>query len=488
MAERWCRVTAGERIHGTTRQRPAEHFAREERPVLLPAPEAPYEVACWSEVRVQRDHHLVVAKALYSVPTQYIGERVQVRNGRDLVRIYHRGQLIKTHPRGGPGQRSTDPADYPPACASWLAAISRLCWRKLRRPARRWESMPSVFWRLLSRGRACVMSIACSVLYVGTRQRPWSRRALVRWRPTWSTSSEWPGWWSRPWSKALCPIGHHVARPPHSLCDFFVSPASTGSLAGGIMSELLSLELRTALRRLKLSPMTETLPERLRWARERALPYQDFLELVMAEECERRNQLAASLRAQKARLDPALQLEAWDDTAKVTLDRQLLSELACLRFLEAHHNVLILGPVRSRQDPSGLGAGECRLPPRLQRPFRPYRAPAQAAAGLQGSITASSGRCDGFLAVDLLILDDFGLDTLDPTESRDIYEILVERHQRRSTSSLPTELPEEWLATMSDPLRAQSAIDRLTNAAYELILDGESYRRRQKPGLRQGRS
>lgn len=113
-AERWCRVTAGERLHGTTRQRPAEHFAREERSLLLPVPEAPYEVACWSEVRVQRDHHLVVAKALYSVPTQYIGERVQVRNGHDLVRIYHRGQLIKTHPRGGPGQRSTDPSDYPP--------------------------------------------------------------------------------------------------------------------------------------------------------------------------------------------------------------------------------------------------------------------------------------------------------------------------------------------------------------------------------------
>ena len=74
------------------------------------------------------------------------------------------------------------------------------------------------------------------------------------------------------------------------------------------MSELISLELRAALRRLKLSPMTETLPERLRLARERAMPYQDFLELVMAEECERRNHIAASRRAQKARLDTALNL------------------------------------------------------------------------------------------------------------------------------------------------------------------------------------
>lgn len=129
-AERWCRVTAGERIHGTTRQRPAEHFARDEQPLLLPAPEVPYEVASWSEVRVQRDHHVVVAKAMYSVPTEYIRERVQVRNGRDLVRIYHRGQLIKVHPRVGAGQRSTDPADYPPrirelACRDQQALLAQ---------------------------------------------------------------------------------------------------------------------------------------------------------------------------------------------------------------------------------------------------------------------------------------------------------------------------------------------------------------------------
>jgi hypothetical protein len=129
-AERWCRVTAGERVHGTTRQRPAEHFARDERALLLPAPETPYEVAQWSEARVQRDRHLTAGKALYSVPTDYIGERVQVRSGRDLVRIYHRGRLIKTHPRVGPGQRSTDPQDYPPgvrelACRDQQALLAQ---------------------------------------------------------------------------------------------------------------------------------------------------------------------------------------------------------------------------------------------------------------------------------------------------------------------------------------------------------------------------
>lgn len=112
-AERWCRHTAGERAHGTTCRRPVEHFERVEREALLPLPEQPYEAALWSEARVQRDHHVSVAQALYSVPTAYIGERVQIRLGRDLVRIYHRGATIKTHPRVGRGERQTDPGDYP---------------------------------------------------------------------------------------------------------------------------------------------------------------------------------------------------------------------------------------------------------------------------------------------------------------------------------------------------------------------------------------
>jgi len=43
--------------------------------------------------------------------------------------------------------------------------------------------------------------------------------------------------------------------------------------------------------------------------------------------------------------------------------------------------------------------------------------------------------------------------------------------------------PDEWLATFSDPVRAQSAIDRFTSNSYDLVIDGESYRRRLKPKL-----
>ena len=67
-AEDWCRVRAGMRVHGTTRQRPAEVFAQLEAPALLPAPEQPYRVPAWSEAKVQRDFHVRAQNAFYSVP------------------------------------------------------------------------------------------------------------------------------------------------------------------------------------------------------------------------------------------------------------------------------------------------------------------------------------------------------------------------------------------------------------------------------------
>ena len=112
-AEGWCRTRAGLRTHGTTQCRPAELFALEEQPRLLAAPASPYDLPVYATPKVHRDHHVEVAKALYSVPGDLIGEHVDARADRQLVRISHRGQLVKVHPRMAAGGRSTDPHDLP---------------------------------------------------------------------------------------------------------------------------------------------------------------------------------------------------------------------------------------------------------------------------------------------------------------------------------------------------------------------------------------
>jgi transposase len=112
-AEQWCAQVAATRIHGTTRARPGEVFTEQEAPLLAPVPDQPFDIPAYSHPKVARDRHVQVDRALYSVPGELIGHRLVARADAHPVKLYHRGQLIKVHPRQAPGGRSTDPADLP---------------------------------------------------------------------------------------------------------------------------------------------------------------------------------------------------------------------------------------------------------------------------------------------------------------------------------------------------------------------------------------
>jgi DNA replication protein DnaC len=245
-------------------------------------------------------------------------------------------------------------------------------------------------------------------------------------------------------------------------------------------SDPISPDLLTVLRRLKLSRMCDTLAERLVLARQQKMPHQDFLLLILSDEASRRDGQSAQLRAQRAHLDPTMQLEAWDPSARVTFDQALLNELVSLRFLEARTHVTIVGPVGVGKTfiAHALGHIACRrrrsvLAVRADLMFKTLKH-----ARLDNSYEAELRK---LIAVDLLIIDDFALDAMDALESRDAYEILTERHRAGSLIVTSNRGPDEWLATFADPVRAQSAIDRFTSNSYDLVIDGESYRSRLKP-------
>lgn len=242
----------------------------------------------------------------------------------------------------------------------------------------------------------------------------------------------------------------------------------------------ISVDLKQVLRRLKLSPMLDTLPERLELARQHSIAHHDFLLMALTDEAERRDGNAVRLRATKAKLPEHMRLENWDNTAEVTFDKQLWAELCSLRFVRSCNNVLILGPVGVGKTflASALGHIACRqrrsaLMIRAEKLFKLLKA-----SRLDNTHERELRRIFG---LDLLIIDDFGLDQMDANESRDFYEIVVERHRRGSIVVTSNRDPQEWLTLMADPIRAQSAIDRLQNAAYELVVEGQSYRKRQKP-------
>jgi DNA replication protein DnaC len=247
-------------------------------------------------------------------------------------------------------------------------------------------------------------------------------------------------------------------------------------------SPTVTPELKALLRRVKLGRCLDTLPERLALASTGGMGHAEFLELVLADEVTRRENTSADRRAKTAGLDPAMTLDRWDDTAKITYDRAVWNELCSLRFVDAGHNAVIMGPV-------GVG--------------KTFLATALGHAAVRRRISVHFERCDRLLKrlrasrldnshdheirkllrVDLLIIDDFALQTMDSIDTADIYELIVERHRAAATVITSNREPVEWLGLMADPLLAQSAIDRLQSAAHELVLDGESYRQRQKPSV-----
>ena len=153
-----------------------------------------------------------------------------------------------------------------------------------------------------------------------------------------------------------------------------------------------------------------------------------------------------------------------------------------LRFVEQARNAFILGPVGVGKTfmATALGHIACRrrISVHFERADRLHKR--LKAARLDASFDQEMRKLIG---VDLLIIDDFALTTLDATETADIYELVVERHRTAATVLTSNRDPSEWLAVMADPLLAQSAVDRLKSAAWELIIEGESYRQHEKPSI-----
>ena len=86
-----------------------------------------------------------------------------------------------------------------------------------------------------------------------------------------------------------------------------------------------------------------------------------------------------------------------------------------------------------------------------------------------------------FLSPDLLILDDLGLHRLTAQQSADLYELILIRHRASSFVITSNRSVDEWLSLFDDPILGNSALDRLANASYQIVIEGSSYRERQSP-------
>lgn len=128
-AEHWALEVAGQRQHGTTKEQPLVAFREREARALQALPPRPWEPVTWTTGSVQPDCHLRAGGADYSAPFSYVGQRLDVRLGRQIVEIYDGAALVTSHARVERG-RVTRIEHYPPAGQAFLHGTPKTCLEK----------------------------------------------------------------------------------------------------------------------------------------------------------------------------------------------------------------------------------------------------------------------------------------------------------------------------------------------------------------------
>lgn len=238
-----------------------------------------------------------------------------------------------------------------------------------------------------------------------------------------------------------------------------------------------TVELRQYLKKLRLSPLLATLPERAAYAKSNKLTHLEFLEMLLSDEVERRNHGALDRRLHQANVNHDQILERFDWDAKITLDRDRLNSLIGLDWIECRENVILTGPV---------GVGKTFIANALAHVACRRNKNVIVVKAAQMFKTLYAARADNSLerelvrliAPSLLVIDDFGLVKLSPEQSRDFYEIISERYGRASTIITSNRDIAEWVHLFDDSILANSALDRLAHNAHQMIIEGESYRKK----------
>lgn len=244
----------------------------------------------------------------------------------------------------------------------------------------------------------------------------------------------------------------------------------------------LKQHLLPKLKQLRLSGVLDTLDVRLQQALAEQWTYSDFLERLLEDEVERRNQKQLALRLRRATLNTSKTLETFDFTFNPGLHRQLIYDLATGQFIHDKRNVLLCGPT---------GVGKSHLAQALAHEAcrRGFDVIFTDAHKLLRSLNA--GRADNsyerrlltYTRADLLVIDDFGLKPMQPPAAQDLYDVINERYERGAILLTSNRAPTEWAAWFADPLLASAGLDRLSHRAQVLLLTGASYRAKGRSAL-----
>jgi DNA replication protein DnaC len=252
--------------------------------------------------------------------------------------------------------------------------------------------------------------------------------------------------------------------------------------------------LQQTLRQLRLSGLAQSLEVRLAEAAGNRLSHVEFLELILQDELAVRASRQVERRVRAASFSETKSLDEFDFAFNASIKRKQVHDLASCRFIREKADVLLLGPP---------GVGKSFLVQAIgMQAIRAgfvvlYRSIFDLARDFLDGIAGGGGGGNGqqemgrqqegrtlskYLKPDLLIIDDMGMKQLPRRSGEYLLEIIMRRHENRSTMMTSNRPLEDWAKLIGDVPAATAILDRFLQHAQILSITGKSYRLRHGVG------
>lgn len=243
------------------------------------------------------------------------------------------------------------------------------------------------------------------------------------------------------------------------------------------MSILFEAKASESLETLGLKTARDQLDSTAQQAAAGQWSYSHFLGYLLAGELDERRRRSIEVSLQFARFPYRKRLADFDFTAQPSVDRRLVEELATARFCAEGRNVVLLGPpgVGKTHLAIALGVCVCELGQRVYF---------TSAIELARRLTKATREhrlhreMKNLVRPSLLIIDEVGYLSLDPTQASLLFQVIAERYEKQQAIVLTSNKAfSEWAAVFAgDAVMASAALDRLLHRATVLNIRGESYR------------